>query len=44
MYFDNLTWFSLIIFAIACGGFIYACLMRSCVDHSSQHGNQQKDD
>lgn len=31
MYFDNLTIASLVIFAIAVGSFVYACVIRNCI-------------
>jgi hypothetical protein len=38
MYFDNLTWVSLIIFAVAMGSFIYSCIVRNCLtnDHRTR--------
>ena len=30
---DTLTWVSLVIFLGALIGFVYACLMRSCMDN-----------
>jgi hypothetical protein len=32
MTFDALTWISLVIFIGALIGFVYACLMHSCID------------
>ena len=32
MTFDTLTWISVVIFIGALIGFVYACLMRSCID------------
>lgn len=35
MYFDSLTIVSLIIFAVAFGSFVYACIIRSCITDSN---------
>ena len=32
MTFDTLTWVSVVIFIGALIGFVYACLMRSCIE------------
>ena len=34
MYFDSLTIVSLIIFAVAFGSFVYACVIRGCITDS----------
>ena len=45
MYFDNLTIVSLIVFAIAFGSFVYACLIRGCLTESSARKQEKaKDD
>ena len=35
MYIDNLTIVSMIIFAVAFGSFIYACVIRGCITDSN---------
>lgn len=44
MYFDNLTWVSLIIFVGALGSFIYACIVRNCLtdDHRTRGQSSQR--
>lgn len=34
MYFDSLTIVSMIIFAVAFGSFVYACVIRGCITDS----------
>lgn len=43
MYFDTLTWTSLIIFIGALIGFIYACLVRSCIDSYPNRNRQSRE-
>ncbi len=40
MYFDNLTWVSLIIFVVALGSFIYSCIVRNCLTNDHRTRNQ----
>jgi uncharacterized membrane protein len=42
MTFDTLTWVSLVIFIGVLIGFVYACLMRSCID-SFEKNNRLSD-
>ena len=35
MYFDRLTIVSMIIFAVAFGSFVYACVIRGCITDSN---------
>jgi hypothetical protein len=42
MYFDNLTIVSLLVFAIAFGSFVYACVVRGCMAKSANSSNQHK--
>jgi hypothetical protein len=35
VYFDSLTIVSMIIFAVAFGSFIYACVIRGCITDSN---------
>ena len=44
MYFDNLTVISLIIFAIAFGSFIYACVIRGCMAKDAGHDSSERAD
>lgn len=43
MYFDNLTWVSLIIFLVALGSFIYGCIVHNCLtnDHRTHDKSSQ---
>lgn len=41
MYFDSLTLVSLIVFAVALGGFIKVCLINSCMTSNDQPENDQ---
>jgi len=43
MYFDSLTWVSLIIFVGALGSFIYACIVHNCMtnDHGTRGGSSR---
>ncbi|MDH3561148.1 MAG: hypothetical protein OEN52_09385 [Gammaproteobacteria bacterium] len=40
MYFDNLTWVSLIIFVVALGGFIYSCIVHNCLTNDHRTHDQ----
>jgi len=40
MYFDNLTLISLVVFAIAFGSFVYACIIRGCLTDSGKDDTQ----
>lgn len=44
MYFDSLTVVSLIIFAIAFGSFIYACVIRGCMTEGAQNDTRERTD
>ena len=39
MTFDTLTWISLMIFFGALIGFVYGCLMRSCIDSYEENSH-----
>jgi hypothetical protein len=45
VYFDSLTIVSMVIFAIAFGSFVYACIIRSCItnDDASARGKRSRD-
>ena len=44
MYFDSLTVVSLVIFAIAFGSFVYACLIRGCMPQGAQNDTKERTD
>ncbi len=43
MYFDNLTIVSVVIFVIAFGSFIYACVIRGCMTESAERKQDKPD-
>jgi len=44
MSFDNLTLTMLAVFAIALGGFIYACIIRNCISERPHKAGQPGND
>jgi hypothetical protein len=42
VYFDSLTIVSMIIFAIAFGSFIYACIIRGCITDSDVSAQDER--
>jgi hypothetical protein len=44
MYFDSLTVVSLVIFAIAFGSFVYACVIRGCMPRDARNNSKQRTD
>jgi len=43
MSFDNLTLVSLLIFLVAFGAFVYACLFRNCITNGADSARRSKD-
>lgn len=43
MYFDNLTLVSLLVFLVAFGAFIYACVYRGCLSNSGDPAWRDED-
>ena len=42
MYFDSLTIVSMIIFAVAFGSFVYACVIRGCITDSNDRVRDER--
>jgi len=43
MFFDNLTLTMLVVFAIALGGFVYACVIRNCISERRDETGHPED-